>query len=288
MLRISAGCLAVAIVALAAGAWILADKVVAPVNCEVGSPPADLIVESVTLESESGSKLATWYIPVRSAHATVVVVHGIGAHRGLMLDRARMLHDAGYATVLVDLRAHGESSGEMITLGHLERYDVQAAVDFARKREPTHRIGLIGVSLGGAAALLAPALDLDALVVESVYATIDEAIDNRVRLQHRWLGAVLKPLFLWQFRPRVGITADDLRPIDHIGAIGCPVLVATGENDVLTPVAESRRLYDAASTPKEFVIFKGIGHENFLARDPVKYQDRVLKFFAKYLRGEGK
>jgi alpha-beta hydrolase superfamily lysophospholipase len=279
---------AATLAAIIVGCWFLGSKLVAPANREVGPPPADLSVESLSLPSKSGTRLSTWYIPAVDARATVVLVHGIGADRRIMLGRARMLHDAGYATVLIDLQAHGESPGGMITLGHLERFDVQAAVDFARQREPTHRIGLIGVSMGGAAALLAPKLDLDALVIEAVYATIQDAVDNRVCLQCGGLSPLVTPLLLWQLGPRLGATAAELRPIDHIGAIGCPVLVVTGEGDAMTPVAESRRLFDAAAPPKELLVVEGAGHEDFLARDPAKYQEQVLKFFAKHLRTDAK
>jgi alpha-beta hydrolase superfamily lysophospholipase len=274
MLRISVAC-AIVVAAVPIGFCLIGAMLVAPANREIGPPPADLPAELITLPSKSGSTLAGWYVPTDGATATVVLVHGVGADRRIMLDRARMLHEAGYATLLFDLRAHGESPGDMITLGHLERFDVQAAVDYVRQREPAHRIGLIGVSMGGAAALLAPKLELDALVIESVYATIDDAIENR--------ASFLKPLLLWQLYPRAGITADDLRPIDRIGGVNCPVLVVTGENDFLTPVAESRRLYEAAKAPKEFVVFEKAGHEDFLARDPALYRDRVLEFLSQHL-----
>lgn len=66
-----------------------------------------------------------------------------------MLDRARWLHDEGYSSLLIDLQAHGESTGNHITGGYLEKHDVASAVKFARNRHPTESIGVIGVSLGG-------------------------------------------------------------------------------------------------------------------------------------------
>ncbi|HYO23854.1 MAG TPA: alpha/beta fold hydrolase [Lacipirellulaceae bacterium] len=255
----------------------------APANRDVGAPPADLPVESLTLSSRSGSQVAAWYIPATQAQATVVLVHGIHADRRIMLGRARALHEAGYATLLIDLQAHGESPGQVITLGYLERHDVQAAVELARRREPDHRIGLIGVSMGGAAALLAPELKLDALVLESVYATMDDAIGNRVRLACGPLAPLVTPLMCRQFGPRLGISTADLRPIDHIGRVGCPVMVVTGEDDAFTPVAESRRMYDAAADPKQFVVFEDVGHADFLAHDAAAYRATVLAFLTKHL-----
>jgi alpha-beta hydrolase superfamily lysophospholipase len=278
MIRISVVC-AMLPVAIVLGFWFVGSMLTGPMNRGVGPPPDDLAFESVVIPSKSGSQLASWYLPAANSHATVVFVHGTGADRRQMLELARILHGEGFAALLIDLRAHGESPGDAITLGHLERFDVQAAVDYARQREPKHCIGLVGRSMGGAAALLAPKLDLDALVIESVYATIDDAIANRVG----WL----KPLLLWQLGPRAGITADDLRPIDRVGGIGCPVCVVTGGTDRLTPVAESQRLYDAAPAPKEFVIFEKAGHEDFLAYDPVLYRTRVIKFLTEQLDAGG-
>ena len=107
------------------------NTLVAPANHPVGPPPADLPAETTTIPSESGSMLATWYIPAADSHATVVLLHSIRADRRSMLGRARLFRDAGYTVVMVDLQAHGESPGQHITVGHLERFDVRAAVKFA-------------------------------------------------------------------------------------------------------------------------------------------------------------
>ena len=57
-------------------------------------------------------------------------MHGVRANRLVMLARARFLHKAGYAVLLFDFQAHGESSGKRITFGHLEGLDASAAVTF--------------------------------------------------------------------------------------------------------------------------------------------------------------
>jgi dienelactone hydrolase len=54
-----------------------------------------------------------------------------------------------------------------ITFGWKESRDVLAAVSFLHHVDPTARVGIIGSSLGGVAALLAtPPLKVDALVLE--------------------------------------------------------------------------------------------------------------------------
>src|SRR5215471_463760 len=174
------------------------------------------------------------------AGGAVVLMHGYGGDRTSMLDRARFLSRAGYTVLLFDFQASGESPGKHITFGYLESRDARAAVNFLRSRAPGERIGVIGVSMGGAAALLAtPPLDADALVVEMVYPTINQAIDDRLESRFGILGHPLTPLLSWQLKPRLGISAADLRPIDRLGTLPVPKLVIAGDKDQYTKIEES-------------------------------------------------
>ena len=273
--RILLGSLLLVGLALVVTSWLVAGSLVAPANHFVGPPPDGFQIESITIRSESGSELAAWYIPCEGANATVILLHPVRGDRRAMLGRAELLREAGYATVLVDLQAHGESPGKNITAGFLERYDVRATVDFARAKHPQHRIGIVGWSLGGAAALLASPLNVDAMVLESVYPTISEAVHNRVSMRLGVLSRMIAPALLFQLKPRLGIAPAQLRPIDKISDVGCPVLVASGDCDLHTTMAETRRLYDAALEPKRLVIFEGAAHADLLECDPARYQEII-------------
>jgi pimeloyl-ACP methyl ester carboxylesterase len=268
-------------------AWVFGGMLVAPANRPVGAPPADFPAVSATLDSDSGSRIATWHLPVDGSRATIIVLHGIYENRRSMLGRAKLFRDAGYSVVLIDMQAHGESPGKNVTIGFLERHDVKAAVQFARTSHPDHRIGIVACSMGGAATLLASPLEIDALVLESVYPTITEAVTDRVTARVGPLSCVLSPLLLCQLQPRLGISASDLCPIDNVSQVGCPILVAAGDKDCHTTIAETRRMFDTAVTPKQLVIFEGAAHIDLLEHDRQKYQDEVLPFLEQYLRPEG-
>jgi uncharacterized protein len=266
--------------------WIVAGALTAPAHRIVGPPPSGYGIETVTIRSESGSDLAAWYVPSEGATATVVLFHPIRTDRRAMLGRAKLLHDAGYATLLVDLQAHGESPGENITAGYRERFDVKAAVNYVRARSPVHRIGVVGWSLGGAAALLASPLKIDALVIESVYPTIEEGVRNRISMRLGVLSHVLAPALLIQLRPRLGVSPSQVRPIDHVHAVGCPILIAAGDCDMHTTLLETIRLFDAANEPKQLVLFEGAAHEDLLSANPTRYHD-IVAFLDVYLGGGG-
>jgi alpha-beta hydrolase superfamily lysophospholipase len=275
----------VALAAFIVAAWFVGGSLVASANRVVGPPPSGLNVVAATLSSDSGSRIATWYIPAQAenSQATVILLHPFGGNRHSMLERAELFHDAGYAIVMVDLQAHGESPGGHITVGFLERHDVRAAVDYSQTKNPGHRIAIVGCSLGGAAALLASPLDIDAMVLESVYPTISEAVRNRVAGRVGLLSYILSPALLCQLPLRLGISTSELCPIDHMADVGCPVLVACGSRDRHTTLAETQRLYASAAEPKKLVVFQGAPHTDLMSYNPAQYAEEVLGFLRSHL-----
>lgn len=282
-LVIGAALALLAVAATFAYCWQLAKSAVAPAPAQIDSPPANFPCDSYTLKSKSGASIAAWYAaaPIatsESPRGVIVPAHPIRGSRRTMLDRARLFRDADYSVVLIDLQAHGESTGEAITMGYSERDDVRAAVEFARERHPNEPIAVVGWSLGGAAALMASPLDIDALILEEVYTTIAEAVANRTRMRVGPLGP------LAQLEPRLGTTAAELRPIDKIATIGCPVLILAGSEDLHTTREQSEALFTAAGEPKECVFFDGAPHVDLLKFDPDRYREATLRFLDEHMR----
>ena len=184
--------------------WFAGTLLTSPVQRTVGRLPADLAGGSVEFPSESGSLIRGWFLPGRPGADTIILMHGVRASRLDMLERARFLSRAGYSVLLFDFQAHGESAGKQITFGFLESRDARAAVKFVRAEAPREKVGIIAVSMGGAAALLAtPPLSVDAIVLEQVYPTLDQAISDRISMRLGPWSTVLAPLLSWQLRPRV-------------------------------------------------------------------------------------
>ncbi|MEM6690245.1 MAG: alpha/beta hydrolase [Planctomycetota bacterium] len=263
--------------------WFVASLLVAPRHQQVGPPPVELNASAFETDSRSGARIHGWYTEPRDPRGVVVLLHGIRGTRASMLARAKMLHHARYATVMIDLQAHGESLGENITLGHLEKYDVQAAVQFAKAMIPDEPVAVIGVSLGGAAALLATPLDVDAMVLESVFPNIEAAVHNRVDAILGPLSWLPAKILLVQLKPRLGIPAEDLQPIQHIADVGCPVFLISGSNDKHTTERETRSMHQAASQPKKLWIVEGAAHEDLAKHSPDEYEKKILGFLNQQL-----
>jgi len=202
-----------------------------------------------------------------------------------MLGRASFLSKAGYSVLLFDFQAHGESPGKQITIGYLESRDAKASVEFMKKNCPSEKIGMIGLSMGGAAAVLAfPALEVDAMALEMVYPDIERATADRME---RYLGVwarSLASLLLMQLPLRAGIGKAELRPIDRVGTIKVPKLFIAGAKDNHTKLDESRELFAAASEPKEFWVVEEAAHIDVHQIAKEEYERRILDFFEKRLR----
>ncbi len=279
------GSLSVAILILSlVSAWIFGGLYSAPCNHAVALPE-NLPVEPVTFPSQSGAMIHGWLVVPQTNRAVVILQHGVHADKSTLVERARFLSQNGYAVLLFDFQAHGESIGKKVTLGHLESRDSRAAVEFAKARFPGKPVAVIGLSMGAAAAVLAePPLDVQALVLEMMYPTVVDATKDRIEMRLGRLGRCLSPLLTAQLEWRIGCSPDDLRPLVCVEKIGTPKLFLAGTADQETPFHESEEMFARAASPKILVPFEGAHHQDLLTFAPGQYQKTVLDFLNENLK----
>ncbi len=265
--------------------WNIGSVLVSPANHPIGDLPAYLPAENVEFPSGSGALVHGWFVVGEPGRGAVILMHGIHANRRAMLGRAEFLSRAGYAVLLFDFQGHGETLGTKITFGFLESRDATAAVDFIHHKIPGEKIGVIGVSLGAASALLAePPLAVDALVLESSFPTIYQATEDRMMERFGFLGRLATPLLTCQLKPRLGIGLNDLKPIEHAQKIFPPKFFIAGATDKLTTIEESKQLFAVAAEPKQSWWVDGAAHVDMHGFARVEYEKRVLEFLEKNLK----
>ncbi len=269
------------------------DVLLAPSNSLPQETPADYAMPYMDVEfvAEDGMRLAAWFVPADdSPSAAVVIAHGLGGNRGSHLPTAAMLHAHGYAVLLLDLRAHGESGGEFKSYGYYEALDVLAAVDYLVTEQgiPAASIGLLGHSLGGAAIVRAASLRQTphALVVVSTYQSLDAAIDDAfddIALLPSWPFA---PIMTWAAERRLGL---DRESMDLTGILERmsprPALLVHGAEDDLLPLYHHEALCQAAAWATCWVV-PGMGHESPARFVPDTYEERLIGFLNHALLGE--
>ena len=251
----------------------------------IGSIPTDLKnTRAVSFSSKSGSKLSGWLLEAKQGRGGILLLHGVRSNRLQMLSRARFLQSAGYDVLLFDFQAHGESTGEQITFGHLESLDAEAAYDYLEDRLCNPTIGVIGVSLGGASALLGEVKEkAKVMILESVYPSIEEAIDNRLGIYMGMIGSYFSPLLTLQLEPRLGVGLNELKPIEHMKNVKGAVLIISGEIDRHTTVKESKEMFFMVKASKELWLVKGKGHIDFSETLGEVYEEKVLEFLEEWM-----
>src|SRR4051812_39765632 len=237
--------------------------------------------ENVRFNATDGVSLAGWFVPRTGATRAAILLHGHGSHRRQMLARAKLLNAHGYAVLLYDARAHGESDGDRVSIGWFEKRDLLGALDYLRSRG-FREFGLLGASQGGATIALAAAelRDVKWVVLEGVYPTLRDAVDRRFRRFFAipgWLGAMcMVPFAEW----RLGISIDDVAPIAHIAEFRCPVFILHGENDRNTLPASAQAMFARARVPKSIWLVPGAAHVDLYGFAKADYEKRLLDFIA--------
>lgn len=261
-------------------AWFAGNAMVrsTPSHAAPARPPG----QDLRIASTDGVTLAATYWPGRTAHApAVLLLHGNGASRAMTAANAEWLAGQGYATLTIDFRGHGESTATPHSFGLRESADAAAALAWLKRRQSGAPVAVVGISLGGAAALLGPdgPLAADALVLQAVYPDIRRAIRNRIAAQAGTAPAwLLEPLLSLQAWPRYGVSPSRIAPIEALRRYKGPVFVIGGGADRYTPPRETREMFLAAPGPRALWIVEGLDHGRVSGLTDSLYRNRLRAF----------
>ena len=242
--------------------------------------------EEVELVTADGVNFGAWYFRQPGSPQTVIVSGGHKGQRQNVLGIVIALWRKGFNVITYSYRGMPGSDRAPITFGINEVLELQAVIAFARKRIPSARIGLLGYSMGAVVSLLGAAGEpgVQALVLDSPFSDLRRLLVDNVRAAVKlpgWPIVWLAGVMFW-LRTRRSISACS--PLEVLSSLEPrPLFFIHGGADVLTPVAHSRRLYDAYRGPREIWIVQGAPHTGAYFADRPLYVERVAGFFARHL-----
>lgn len=236
--------------------------------------------QDVDLLTEDGIRLSAWYTPPRNG-AVILLAHGYGDNRPEWVHA--LLAKKGYGVMAWDARAHGESGGEISTIGYLEVLDVKAALQYVLAQPDVKHVGAWGGSMGAATLILAAARNpqIEALFVDSSFDSLDDEFNFLVPYP------VLNPLAKLIAQTETGINLQAVSPVAVIGEISPrPVYIVQGTGDTVAPPDSGEKLFNAANEPHFLWEAENVKHLMIDLDNPRKYQRRLVDFFDQWLLGK--
>ena len=239
----------------------------------------DSTFKTVTITTADDFKLDAWYNTVPNAKGSVAMFHGhAGKKSGLLLEAASF-REMGFNTLLVDLRAHGNSEGNTCTIGFNEGADVKAAYDYLQKNGEKN-IMLYGISLGASTITKAMndyEITPSKIILEMPFGTLSEAVVGRVKMMGLPPQPISTLLTFWGGVEH-GFWAFSMKPTEYVKKIKCPTLLQWGKNDPRVSEKETNELYANLTSVKKLVVYDSCVHESLCAKQHAKWMSNVSVF----------
>jgi pimeloyl-ACP methyl ester carboxylesterase len=240
------------------------------------------------IETAGSNVLDGWLLPAarnETCAPILVILHGWGSNRFHMLELgAPLAGRMGYNVLLYDALNHGSSpTAGVSSLPQFAR-DALAAIKWCRAQGLEGPIALVGLSIGGAAALLAaswPGGREEVKAVVSIASFAHPLWLMRRYLHHDnpllWPLRLLEPLVMSYTQWRIGHRFDDIAPMRAFCALQCPAMLIHGARDKTCPVSDMRAIMASCPDKKaEILLLPKAGHR---ARKALKANIRRLEKF---------
>lgn len=246
-------------------------------------------LQEVSITASDSVVLKGWYVrPAKFNSQAVILLHGITDNREGVAGYASIFLDRGYAVLLPDARAHGESGGEIATYGLKESDDLHRWVSWLYLRDAPQCVYGFGESYG-AALMLQSLVDEPrycAVVVEDSFSTAREMSFERVSgTLHlgNWFGKTLgRPMIavaqLYAQR-RYGIDLLQPSPLNALVRSNVPVLLIHGTEDHNISPRHSVILAKAAPTHVQLWLVPHAWHTGAWNVAHEEFESRVLGWF---------
>ena len=236
--------------------------------------------QPIDLITEDGIRLSAWYTPPRNG-AVILLAHGYGDNRPEWIHA--LFAKKGFGVISWDARAHGESGGEVSTIGYLEVLDVKAALDYVLAQPGVEHVGAWGGSMGAATIIRAAARfpQIEAVFADSSFTSLDEEVNYLVPY------SLINPLAKFIATTETGLSLDEVAPLNDIGKISPrPVYIVQGMADTVAPPDSGEKLYNAANEPRFLWERENVPHMQMYLDNPRRYQGRMVDFFDEWLLGK--
>ena len=229
--------------------------------CSEGQSPC----QELWIPTKNKKKLYGWWLKGEKGKPVLILVHGWGRNASKMMPYIKHLHPLGYHLLIFDSRNHGKSDQDGYSSMVKFAEDIQAVIDFAEQQFTLeHGLGLIGLSIGGAASVYAASKDsrVNAVVTVGAFANPEDVMKTRFLSKHIPYFPFIWLLFKF-IEFRIKASFKKIAPENNIHRASADFLIIHGSKDDVVPPQHAVRLAKAAR-PKQAKLWmiEGKGHSN--------------------------
>ena len=221
--------------------------------------------EEILIPTNKNSQLYSWWIPASPDAPTIILLHGWGRNLSRMMPYIQQLHPLGYNLLAFDARNHGSSSPtKHPTVGTFSE-DILAVLDFLSKSDliSSDNIGILGLSIGGGAAINAAGWDKRIQSVITVGALSHPMTLMKLEFQKRHIPDFIATIILGYMRFRFSLDFDKIAPVNNIPKANAAFLLIHGDEDETVPLTHGQALAEAGNPEQTRLwLVPGKGHSN--------------------------
>ena len=215
-----------------------------------------------------------------------ILVHGYGGTHFDMFNYAKIYEDLGYDIFAMDLRTHGESEGDSLSMGLYEHYDIIKWIEKLLSIKPNYKIVLHGISMGASTVCMT----LGEILPNNVICGIEDSGYDNANNELYYVYSRAKFLSKWFYKIFYHYTKNtkglDLKAIDACEKLKnskLPVLFIHGDSDNFVPTSMVYKLYDCLPDSRRVLyIGKDATHIKSIEVNFQEYKKQVSKFLSKY------
>lgn len=242
--------------------------------------------EPVQTKSFDGLTLCGRYYHVKDGAPVKIIFHG---YRSFALRDATggfsMAQKLGINVLAVDMRAHGNSEGHVITFGIWERRDCLSWIKYVNERFGKETpIVLSGLSMGAATVLMAATLPMPdnvcCILADSPYSS-PAAIIKQVCKDSHIPSKMAYPFIKTAARLLGGFNLEQTSALIGAEVSSVPILLLHGEDDRFVPCSMSEEIDEASYNMTKLVTFPDAGHGLSYLVHPEAYEKAVFDFLRK-------
>ncbi len=241
--------------------------------------------EQIEITAQDGTTLVGhWYCP-ESAKRIIVAMHGWRSTWSQDFGAiAPFWFDNDCAVLFAEQRGQGNSGGEYMGFGLLERYDCLDWINWVNERaEEKLPIYLGGVSMGAATILMTAGFELPENVkgivadcaFTSPHAIWKHVVENNFKLPFGLYSKAAKDIC----EKRIQMSSDSYSTTEALSDCKVPVLFIHGTDDNFVPIEMTYENYKACSAPKQLFIVPGAEHGMSYLVDQDGYETAVKQFW---------